>query len=47
MRLDVTGLSSADHTSAELLKDWLARRRAAGGAVEVYGASDRIAKQTA
>uniref|UniRef100_UPI0035CC28A7 SulP family inorganic anion transporter n=1 Tax=uncultured Sphingomonas sp. TaxID=158754 RepID=UPI0035CC28A7 len=47
MRLDVTELSSADHTCAELLKDWLARRRAAGGEVELYGASERIAKQTA
>ncbi|MEG3175919.1 SulP family inorganic anion transporter [Sphingomonas sp. RB3P16] len=47
MRLDMTKLSSADHTCAELLKDWLARRRAAGGEVEVYGASERLAKQTA
>ncbi len=47
MRLDMTELSSADHTCAELLKDWLARRRAAGGQVEVYGASERLTKQTA
>ncbi|TPG56255.1 SulP family inorganic anion transporter [Sphingomonas glacialis] len=47
MRLDMTELSSADHTCAELLKDWLARRRAAGGEVEVYGASERLTKQTA
>ncbi|GHH22923.1 sulfate transporter [Sphingomonas glacialis] len=47
MRLDMSQLSSADHTTAELLKEWLARRRAAGGQVEVYGASERLTKQTA
>ena len=43
VRLDVTRLSAADHTCTELLKDWLQRRRAGGGAVEVFGATGKIA----
>ena len=45
VRLDMTRLSAADHTCAELLKDWLARRRAGGGEVELYGAKAQIAAQ--
>lgn len=37
VRLDVRGLADADHTSAELLRDWLQRRRAAGGRVDMDG----------
>lgn len=43
VRLDVTKLSAADHTCAELLKDWLARRRAGGGEVELHGATGKMA----
>ncbi len=43
VRLDVSKLAAVDHTCAELLKDWLARRRAAGGAVELSGASGKLA----
>lgn len=43
VQLDVTGLRSVDHTCAELLKDWLARRRAAGGEVDVLGATGKTA----
>lgn len=41
VRLDVSNLQAVDHTSAELLKDWLARRRAGGAGVEVTGAEGR------
>ncbi|WP_448662106.1 SulP family inorganic anion transporter [Sphingomonas sp. CJ20] len=43
VRLDVAGLSAMDHTCSELMKDWLARRRAAGGDVELHGASGKTA----
>jgi MFS superfamily sulfate permease-like transporter len=43
VRLDVTKLKAMDHTCAELLKDWLARRRASGNAVELHGASGKTA----
>lgn len=43
VRLDVSRLAAVDHTCAELLKDWLARRRAAGGTVELEGASGKLA----
>jgi MFS superfamily sulfate permease-like transporter len=45
--LDVSGLHAADHTSAEMLRDWLQRRRQAGGSVDVTGARGRIATLTA
>jgi len=35
MRLDLSGLSAVDHSSAELLRDWLNRRRAAGTPVQL------------
>ncbi|HVJ03751.1 MAG TPA: SulP family inorganic anion transporter [Sphingomonas sp.] len=43
VRLDVSRLAAVDHTCAELLKDWLARRRAAGSTVELEGASGKLA----
>ncbi|MFA6122576.1 MAG: SulP family inorganic anion transporter [Sphingomonas sp.] len=46
-RLDVSRLTKVDHTCAELLKEWLARRRAAGHPVELTGASYKLAAMTA
>ena len=43
VRLDLSACSGVDHTCAELLKDWLQRRRAAGGSVELSGAQGRLA----
>ena len=43
VRLDLTECSGIDHTCAELLKDWLQRRRAAGGTVDVAGAQGSLA----
>jgi MFS superfamily sulfate permease-like transporter len=43
VRLDVTDLSTVDHTCAELIKDWFQRRRAAGDAVELFGARGKTA----
>jgi MFS superfamily sulfate permease-like transporter len=42
--LDLTHCSAIDHTCSELLKDWLQRRRAGGGQVEVFGGSDKMAE---
>lgn len=43
VRLDVTDLATVDHTCAELIKDWFQRRRAAGDAVELFGARGKTA----
>ena len=43
VRLDLTGVSAVDHTSAETLRDWLQRRRAAGSPVAMTGASPKVA----
>ena len=43
VRLDVTDLSTVDHTCAELIKDWFQRRRAAGDVVELLGARGKTA----
>jgi MFS superfamily sulfate permease-like transporter len=43
VRIDLTQCSAVDHTCAELLKDWLQRRRAGGGVVELSGATGRMA----
>ena len=43
VRLDLTGVSAVDHSSAEMLRDWLARRRAAGAPVEVSGGEGKLA----
>lgn len=42
VRMDVSGLTKVDHTCAELMKDWLARRRAGGNPVELTGASPKL-----
>lgn len=41
--LDVSRLDAVDHSCAELLKDWLQRRRAGGAPVELQGANGKIA----
>lgn len=43
VRLDVSRLDAVDHTSAEMLRDWFQRRRAAGTPVELTGGRGRIA----
>lgn len=43
VRLDITRLSAADHTSAEMLREWLERRRASGTVVETLGGTGRFA----
>lgn len=40
--LDVRNLATVDHTSAELLRDWLQRRRAMGGEVHFEGEVARL-----
>lgn len=47
VRLDVSRLSGVDHSCAELIREWLARRRAGGATVQVEGASDRVARLAA
>ncbi len=39
--LDLTNLKAVDHTSAELIKDWLQRRRAGSGQVALTGFAGR------
>ncbi|NIJ18765.1 MFS superfamily sulfate permease-like transporter [Sphingomonas naasensis] len=41
--LDLSRCSAIDHTCTELLKDWLQRRRAGGGKVEIFGSSGKMA----
>jgi len=41
--LDLSRLATIDHTCAELMKDWLSRRRAAGHPVELIGAPAKLA----
>ena len=43
VKLDVSRLDAVDHTSAEMLRDWFQRRRAAGNRVELAGGRGRIA----
>lgn len=43
VKMDVSRLDAVDHTSAEMLRDWLQRRRAAGRRVELSGGRGRIA----
>ncbi len=43
VRIDASRLDAVDHTSAEMLRDWFQRRRAAGATVEITGARGRIA----
>jgi MFS superfamily sulfate permease-like transporter len=42
VRLDLRDCSAVDHSCAELLKDWLQRRRARGDRVELQGAEGRL-----
>ena len=41
--LDLTNVPAVDHSSAELLRDWLGRRRAAGDQIEVTGSPRSLA----
>ncbi|WP_419828272.1 SulP family inorganic anion transporter [Sphingomonas sp.] len=41
-RLDVAGLVAIDHSSAEMLGEWLARRRAVGAVTEITGGATRL-----
>ena len=43
VRLDLSRCAAIDHTCAELLRDWCARRRAGGAPVELSGATGRMA----
>lgn len=43
VRLDLSDCPAVDHTCAELIRDWCARRRASGGKVEFAGATGRMA----
>lgn len=43
VRLDLSQLQAVDHSCAELLKDWLQRRRAGGSSVELEGATGKMA----
>lgn len=45
--LDMSDLVAVDHSCAELIRDWLARRRAGGSAVTLTGAEGRFAKLAA
>jgi MFS superfamily sulfate permease-like transporter len=47
VRMDVSGLKKVDHTCAELLKEFILRRRAGGNPVEVTGASPKLAAMIA
>ncbi|WP_298670660.1 SulP family inorganic anion transporter [uncultured Sphingomonas sp.] len=42
VKLDIARLSALDHTSAELLRDWLDRRRVAGARVDITGNPGRL-----
>lgn len=42
LRLDIRGLAMIDHTSAEMLRDWLQRRRAAGMKINLTGESGKL-----
>jgi MFS superfamily sulfate permease-like transporter len=41
IRLDVAGLSKVDHTCAEVLADWIQRKRRAGARLELAGIDER------
>lgn len=40
--LNVERLGHIDHTSAEMLREWVERRRGSGGPVELFGATGRM-----
>ena len=43
VRLDLSRVSGIDHTTAELVREWLARRRAAGSVTAIEGQRGRLA----
>jgi MFS superfamily sulfate permease-like transporter len=43
--IDMARLQGADHTFAEMLREWLERRRKAGGSVEFVGGSGKLRQQ--
>jgi len=43
LRLDLSRLSAVDHSSAELLRDWIQRRRASGSPVQVTEPAPKVA----
>jgi ABC-type transporter Mla MlaB component len=43
VRIDASRLDAVDHTTSEMLRDWLTRRRATGATVEVTGGRGRMA----
>lgn len=47
VKLDVTGLHAVDHTSAEMIRDWLQRRRLGGGGLELKGFTGQFEKLAA
>jgi MFS superfamily sulfate permease-like transporter len=47
LRLDLARLEAIDHTCAEMLRDWLQRRRARGNPVELHGANGAVAQMVA
>ena len=47
VRLDISKLTSVDHTCAELIKEWFERRRAAGDQIYLDGAQGRLASLAA
>lgn len=47
IRLDVSRLTGADHTSAAMLHEWLQRRRATGAVVDIEGDTGTVAKLAA
>lgn len=42
--LNLERLAHIDHTSAEMLREWVDRRRSAGTTVELFGATDKMRK---
>ena len=43
VRLDLSRLGAVDHTAAEMLRDWIARRRKGGAPVAMTGANPEVA----
>jgi MFS superfamily sulfate permease-like transporter len=47
VEIDVSELEAIDHTSAEMVRDWLRRRKGAGAPVSIKGADPRLPALTA
>ncbi|KQS04308.1 SulP family inorganic anion transporter [Sphingomonas sp. Leaf357] len=47
IRLDISCLMGADHTTAAMLHEWLQRRRATGAVVDIAGDTGKVAKLAA